>query len=66
MQVSEITLESDEMVTASGRVFRLHNQEFLDNLPPDIVQEMARRRLEEIQAIKAQRARPPIPVGEGA
>jgi hypothetical protein len=51
--VSEITLERDEIVSASGRVFRRHNQEFLDNLPPDNVREMARRRLEEIQAIKA-------------
>jgi hypothetical protein len=59
MKASETTLERDEIVTESGRVFRRHNQEFLDNLPPDIVQEMARRRLEETQAIKAKRA--PIP-----
>ena len=29
---------------------RLARREFLDTLPPDIVQEMARRRLKEIQA----------------
>jgi hypothetical protein len=64
MQASEITLERDEIVTTSGRVFRRHNQEFLDNQPPDIVQDMARRRLEEIQVIKAQRAKATLPAGE--
>jgi hypothetical protein len=64
MKASEIILEKDEIVTASGRVFRRHNQDFLDNLPPDIVQEMALRRLEEIQAIKAQRVKTPVPVRE--
>jgi hypothetical protein len=54
-KASEIILERGEIATESGRVFRRHNQEFLDNLPPDIVKAMARRRLEEIQAIKAQR-----------
>ena len=29
---------------------RLAHKEFLDTLPPDIVQEMARRRLRELQA----------------
>ena len=29
---------------------RLAHKEFLDTLPPDIVQEMARRRLKELQA----------------
>jgi len=33
----------------SARV-RLARKEFLDTLPPDIVQEMARRRLKEMQA----------------
>ena len=33
----------------SARV-RLARKEFLDTLPPDIVKEMARRRLEELQA----------------
>jgi hypothetical protein len=64
MQASEIILERDEMVTESDRVFRRHNQEFLDNLPPDIVQEMARRRLAEIQAIKTKRAKATVPAGE--
>jgi hypothetical protein len=56
IKASETTLEKDEIITESGRVFRRHNQEFLDNLPPDIVREMARRRLVETQAIKAKRA----------
>jgi hypothetical protein len=51
------------MVTESGRVFRRHNQEFLDNLPPDIVEEMARRWLKETQAIKAKRIKTTVPAG---
>jgi hypothetical protein len=66
MQASEIILEKDEIITESGRVFRRHNQEFLDNMPPDIVQEMARRRLAEIQAIKAKRAQAPLSAVTGA
>jgi hypothetical protein len=66
MKASETTLARDEIVTESGRVFRRHNQEFLDNMPSDMVQEMARRRMEEIQAIKAKRAKAPLPAVEGA
>jgi hypothetical protein len=50
MKTSEDTLAKDEIITESGRVFRPGNKEFLDTLPPDIVQEMARRRLKEMQA----------------
>jgi len=39
----------DEIVTQSGRVFRPGNKELLENIPSDIVQEMAKRRLEEIK-----------------
>ena len=34
----------------SGAKVRLARKEFLDTLPPDIVQEMARRRLKELQS----------------
>jgi hypothetical protein len=34
----------------SGAKAHLARKEFLDTLPPDIVQEMARRRLKELQA----------------
>jgi hypothetical protein len=37
-------------VTKSGRVFRPYNQELLDNMPEDIVRELARRELEKIKA----------------
>jgi len=42
----------DEIVTKSGRVFRPGNKELLENIPADIVQEMAKRKLEEIKRYK--------------
>jgi len=41
---------SDIPERKSGAKVRLARKEFLDTLPPDIVQEMARRRLRELQA----------------
>jgi hypothetical protein len=41
---------SDIPERKDGAKVRLARKEFLDTLPPDIVQEMARRRLKEIQA----------------
>jgi len=52
MHTLEDTLVKDKIITQSGRVFRPGNKEFLDNTPPDIVQEMAKRRLEEINRHK--------------
>jgi hypothetical protein len=52
MKTSEDTLVKDEIVTESGRVFRPGNKELLDHIPSDIVQEMAKRRLEEINRYK--------------
>ena len=49
MHTLEDTLVKDEIVTQSGRVFRPGNKELLENIPSDIVQEMAKRRLEEIK-----------------
>ena len=46
------TLVKDEIITESGRIFRPGNKELLDNIPSDIVQEMAKRKLEEIQTHK--------------
>ena len=40
---------SDIPERKSGAKVRLARKEFLDTLPPDIVQEMARRRLKELQ-----------------
>jgi len=45
-------LVKDEIVTESGRVFRPGNKELLGNIPSDIVQEMARRKWEEIKRSK--------------
>jgi len=52
MKTSEDTLVKDEIVTESGRVFRPGNKELLENIPSDIVQEMAKRRWEEIKHSK--------------
>ena len=41
---------SDIPERKDGAKVRLARKEFLDTLPPDIVQEMARRRLEELRA----------------
>jgi len=40
---------SDIPERKDGAKVRLARKEFLDTLPPDIVQEMARRRLKELQ-----------------
>jgi hypothetical protein len=42
----------DEIVTESGRVFRPGNKELLENIPADIVREMAKRKWEEIKSCK--------------
>jgi hypothetical protein len=52
MKTSEDTLVKDEIVTESGRVFRPGNKELLENIPSDIVQEMAKRKWEEINRYK--------------
>jgi hypothetical protein len=41
---------SDIPERKEGGKVRLARKEFLDTLPPDLVQEMARRRLKELQA----------------
>jgi hypothetical protein len=52
MKTLEDTLVKDEIVTESGRVFRPGNKELLGNIPSDIVQEMAKRKWEEIKRHK--------------
>ena len=52
MNTLEDTLVNDEIVTKSGRVFRPGNRELLQNIPSDLVQEMAKRRLEEMKRHK--------------
>ena len=42
----------DEIITESGRVFRPGNKELLEKIPADIVQEMAKRKWEEIKSHK--------------
>jgi hypothetical protein len=45
-------LDEDAIVTESGRMFRTAHKGLLDSLPPDMVKELARRRLEDIKRIK--------------
>jgi hypothetical protein len=39
----------DKIVTESGREFYPAHKDLLDKLPPDIVKEMAKRKLEKIK-----------------
>ena len=55
MKTSEDTLVQNEIVTESGRVFRPGNAALLEQIPPDIVKEMARRRLEEVRLCQKDR-----------
>jgi hypothetical protein len=52
MKTSEDTLANDEVVTESGRVFHCGNKELLEKIPSDLVQEMAKRKWEEIKNYK--------------
>ncbi|MDR0486880.1 MAG: hypothetical protein LBG91_01400 [Treponema sp.] len=52
MKTSEDTLVNDEIVTESGRVFRSGNKGLLGKIPSDLVQEMAKRKWEEIKHYK--------------
>ena len=56
MKILEDTLEKDDILTESGRVFRPGNKELLKNIPSDIVKEMAKRKLEEIKQHKEKQA----------
>jgi hypothetical protein len=53
------TLDKNVIVSKSGRVFRSGNKELLDSLPPDMVSELARRRLKTLEEIEAREAKKP-------
>ena len=53
MRTSEDTLVKDEIVTESNRVFCPGNKKLLENIPTDIVQEMAKRKWKEIKSYKS-------------
>jgi len=52
-EILETTLEQGSIVTESGRVFRPHYKELLDAMPSDIVAELAKRRLKELEQDKS-------------
>jgi hypothetical protein len=65
MRVSEQTLDkADEIpdeIVKDGRVFKPVYKRLLDNMPRDLVREMARRRLDELESgkiEKKEKARP--------
>jgi cell pole-organizing protein PopZ len=49
MKTLKPSLAPDEIVTKSGRKFRPYYKDLLDNMPPDLVKELARRELEKIR-----------------
>ena len=55
MQASEKSPETDGEIVIEGRVFKPVYKNLLDNMPQDLVQEMARRRLKELDEALAQK-----------
>jgi hypothetical protein len=53
MRISEQTLDKTDEIVKNGRVFKPVYKRLLDNMPRDLVQEMARRRLEELESGKS-------------
>jgi hypothetical protein len=51
----DVILEKDEFVAKSGRILRPYHKEILDALPEDIVSEIARRRLEQLEKDRQKR-----------
>jgi hypothetical protein len=51
MKTSEdiLVLDDKVIITKSGRTFRPYHKDLLDNLPPDLVTEAAKRKQEEIK-----------------
>ncbi|WP_461257841.1 hypothetical protein [Treponema sp. R80B11-R83G3] len=52
-ETSETTLEKGSIIMESGKVFQPHYKELLDTMPQDIVKELAKRKLEELEQHKA-------------
>jgi hypothetical protein len=52
-------LDTAGEIVKDGRVFKPVYKHLLDNMPRDLVQEMARRRLEELESGKAEKMTDP-------
>jgi hypothetical protein len=50
MKTSEKPLDRPDEIVIQGRVFKPMYKHLLDKMPRDLVQEMARRRLDELNA----------------
>jgi hypothetical protein len=59
MRISEQTLDKTDEIVKDGRVFKPVYKRLLDNIPRDLVQEMARRRLDELESGKTDKKGPP-------
>ncbi|MDR1326688.1 MAG: hypothetical protein LBK00_11705 [Treponema sp.] len=55
MRISEQPLDKADEIVKDGRVFKPVYKHLLDNMPRDLVQEMARRRLAELESGKAEK-----------
>jgi hypothetical protein len=55
MRISEQTSDKTDEIVKDGRVFKPVYKRLLDNIPRDLVQEMARRRLEELESGKVEK-----------
>jgi hypothetical protein len=55
MSISEQPLDRTDEIVKDGRVFKPVYKHLLDNMPRDLVQEMARCRLHELESGKAEK-----------
>ena len=56
MIMSEKIADDPDVIIKNGRIFKPVYKHLLDNMPKDLVQEMARRRLEELDAAREKMA----------
>jgi len=56
MIMSEKISDDPDVIIKNGRIFKPVYKHLLDNMPKDLVQEMARRRLEELDAAREKMA----------
>ncbi|MDR2471154.1 MAG: hypothetical protein LBD09_03475 [Treponema sp.] len=58
MKTSEKPSDKEDEIVIKGRVFKPVYKNLLDNMPRDLVQEMARRRLDELKSGAASQKKP--------
>jgi len=58
MITSEKLSDDPDVIIRDGRIFKPVYKHLLDNMPKDLVQEMARRRLKELDAMREKNKEP--------